>query len=407
MSVGTDTPMSRTARGGSPSKPLRVGVAGLGVAASQILPAFKNASTYVLTAGADNRHEARTAFEREHGVGTVASVDELCRRDDVDAVWIATPNTLHAEHTVAAARAGKHVICEKPMAVTLDECDRMIRAAADNKVLLLQGHSKIYQDALRKMREIIKSGRLGRVIQIQSANFNDWLQRPRLPPELDVKQGGGIVYRQGPHMVDIVRYLGGGLVKRVVGTAGKADPYFDAYGHFNALLEFADGAAATLCFNGYGYFDVTELTWDIGESGFKQAEGRRFPTGKPRLKGAADPKGKVEGAEARKVKPEEASKGERFQPFFGLTVVACERGVIRQSPHGIYVYTEAGKEEILSPPGRGRDAELRELANALAERRAPFPDGHWGKATLEVCLAVMACSQDGKPRDMSFQVPAP
>lgn len=389
------------------AKKLRVGVAGLGVAASQILPAFKGSAAYALVAGADNRAEARDAFTREHERPAVATIEELCARDDIDAIWISTPNTLHAEHTVAAARAGKHVICEKPMAVTLEECDRMIQAAADNNVVLLQGHSKIYQAPMRMMRDVVRSGRLGRVLQIQSSNFNDWLQRPRLAPELDTRQGGGIVYRQGPHMVDIVRFMGGGLVKRVIGVAGKADPHFDAYGHFSAMLEFVDGAVATLTFNGYGYFDVTELTWDVGESGFKQNAARRFPNGKPRLTGAADPKGKVEGAEVRKVKPEEAAKEERFQPFFGLTLVACERGAIRQSPNGLFVYSEAGREEILCPSGRGRDSELRELSDAIATRRPGFPDGRWGKATLEVCLAIMESARDGQPRDMQFQIPAP
>ncbi len=392
---------------GAAAKKLRVGVAGLGVAASQILPAFKDSAAYALVAGADNRADARDAFAREHDRPAVATIEELCARDDIDAIWISTPNTLHAEHTVAAARAGKHVICEKPMAVTLEECDRMIQAAADNNVLLLQGHSKIYQAPMRMMRDVVRGGRLGRVLQIQSSNFNDWLQRPRLAPELDTRQGGGIVYRQGPHMVDIVRFMGGGLVKRVVGVAGKADPHFDAYGHFSAMLEFVDGAVATLTFNGYGYFDVTELTWDVGESGFKQNAARRFPNGKPRLTGPADPKGKVEGAEVRKVKPEEAAKEERFQPFFGLTLVACERGAIRQSPNGLFVYSEAGREEILCPPGRGRDAELRELSDAIAARRPGFPDGRWGKATLEVCLAIMDSARDGRPRDMQFQIPAP
>lgn len=404
--MSKDTGMPRAPRDAAAGK-LRVGVAGLGVAASQILPAFKDSEAYALVAGADNRPAAREAFTHEYGCPTVESVDALCARDDVDAIWIATPNTLHAEHTVAAARAGKHVICEKPMAVTLEECDRMIQAAADNNVRLLQGHSKIYQAPMRIMRDIVRSGRIGRVLQIQSGNFNDWLQRPRLAPELDTRQGGGIVYRQGPHMVDIVRFMGGGLVKRVIGVAGKADPHFDAYGHFSAMLEFVDGAVATLTFNGYGYFDVTELTWDVGESGYKQNAARRFPNGKPRLTGPADPQGKVEGADARKVKPAEAAKAERFQPFFGLTIVAGERGAIRQSPHGLYLYTEAGREEITCPPGRGRDSELRELSAAIADGRPGFPDGRWGKATLEVCLAIMDSARDGRPREMQFQIAAP
>lgn len=388
------------------AKRLRVGIAGLGVAANQILPAFKDGAPYDLVAGADTRPEARAEFERRYGRETVSSVRTLCKRDDVDAVWIATPNTRHAEHAVCAAMAGKHIICEKPMAVNLRQCDRMIEAAEANKVIYLQGHSKIYQAPMKMMRDIIRSGRLGAVVQIQSTNFNDWLQRPRLAGELDTKQGGGIVYRQGPHMVDIVRFLGGGMVKTVRGVTGRADKHFDTEGHFSALLEFDHGAVATLTFNGYGYFDVTELTWDIGESGFKQTGGRKFPR-KPRLTGPADPTRKTEGAEARKVTGAEAQAEKRHQPFFGLNIVTCERGAIRQSPDGLYVYTEDGREEVLCPPGAGRDAELRELADALASGRPGFPDGRWGKATLEVCLAIMASSKDGRVRKLHHQVIAP
>ncbi|MDX1484850.1 MAG: Gfo/Idh/MocA family oxidoreductase [Alphaproteobacteria bacterium] len=392
---------ARTPRAG---RQLRVGVAGLGVASSQVLPAFGDAKPYVLAGGADNRPEARAAFAEAYDRPVFASVAELCARDDVDAVWISTPNTLHAEHAICAARNGKHVICEKPMAVTLRQCDRMISAARDHGVQFLQGHSKIFQAPMKAIREVVRSGRLGRVIQISAFNSNDWLQRPRLAPELDTTKGGGLVYRQGPHMVDIVRFIGGGMVESVRGVTGRADPHFDTEGHFNALLTFEDGAAATLAFNGYGYFDVTELTWNIGESGMVQTAGRRFPR-KPRLTGPADTEEKAAVAHQRT--PRRGRRSERRQPFFGLTVVACERGMIRQSPDGIYVYTEDGREEIPCPKGHGREFELLELRDALDHGRGVFPDGTWGKATLEVCLAIMASSKDGRTRRMRHQVPAP
>ena len=383
---------------------LRIGIAGLGVASTQVLPAFSADGPYRLAAGADVRAEAREAFERDYGKPSVDSVEALCARDDVDAVWISTPNVLHAEHAVCAAKNGKHVICEKPMAVNLRECDRMIRAAADNGVHFLQGHSKIYQAPIKKIREVIKSGRLGRVIQIHSLNANDWLQRPRLAPELDTNKGGGLVYRQGPHMVDIVRFLGGGMVRTVRGVAGRADKHFDTEGHFSALMEFDGGAVATMTFNGYGYFDVTELTWDIGESGYIQSGGRKFSSS-PRLTGPADPQGKSEGAAARMVG--RGDRGAKRQPFFGLTVVSCERGMIRQSPDGIYVYSEDGREEIPCEASHGRADELKELSDAVAEGRPAFPDGRWGKATLEVCLAVLGSSKDGRTRRLRHQVPSP
>lgn len=388
------------------AKPLRVGIAGLGVAATQVLPAFEGSQRFQLAAGADIRSDVRSAFEGRYQRPTVASVEELADREDVDVVWIATPNTLHAAHTVAAAERGKHVICEKPIAVTLDECDLMIEAAERNGVRFLQGHSKIYQAPMREMREVVKSGRLGKVLQIQSTNYNDWLQRPRLAAELDAGQGGGIVYRQGPHMVDIVRYLGGGLVRNVRGTAGFGDPNFEAYGHFNALLEFEDGAAASLTFNGYGFFDVTELTWGLGESGYPQSGARRFPGYRPRLTGPADAERKSTVAEQRNTDGK-ADPAQRRQPFFGLTIVFCEHGVIRQSEDGLFVYTEDGREEIPCGASGAREAELTELGDALRENRPVFPDGRWGKATLEVCLAIMESGRTGSNVDMTAQVPAP
>ena len=233
-------------------------------------------------------------------------------------------------------------------------------------------------------------------------NYNDWLQRPRLAPELDTTKGGGIVYRQGPHLVDIVRYLGGGLVETVRGVTGRADKHFNTEGHFSSLLQFEDGAAATLTMNGYGYFDVTELTWHIGESGHVQTNKRNFPR-KPRLTGPANTEQKASVAHDRS----DFAQSERKQPFFGLTVVACEYGVIRQSPDGVYVYTEDGKEEVLSHGGHGRESELAELTAAIVEKRDTFPDGYWGKATLEVCLGMMESSKDGRIRKMRHQVPVP
>lgn len=385
---------------------LRVGIAGLGVASTQVLPAFHNNTRFALAAGADIREDVRAEFAARYGRPALASVGDLAARDDVDVIWIATPNTLHAEHTVIAAERGKHVICEKPIAVTLAECDRMIKVAADNGVRFLQGHSKIYQAPMRKMREIIKSGRLGRVLQIQSSNYNDWLQRPRLAAELDVQKGGGIVYRQGPHMVDIVRFLGGGLVKSVRGIAGRGDQNFDTYGHFSALLEFEAGTVATLTFNGYGLFDVTELTWEIGESGFPQSGARRFPGYRERLKGPADAERKSNVAQQRN-SDGKADRSQRRQPFFGLTIVFCESGVIRQSPDGLFIYTEGGREEISCGESGAREAELVELADALKAGRPVFPDGQWGKATLEVCLAIMESGRTCKEIKMSAQVPAP
>lgn len=353
-----------------------------------------------LAAAADIRPDALAGFEQRYGGKCFASVAELCASGTIDAVWIATPNTCHADHTVTAAEHGLHVIVEKPMAVTLAEADRMIAAAARHKVKLVQGHSKIYGSAIRKMREIVASGELGEVIQITSLNFNDWLQRPRLASEVDTRIGGGVCFRQGPHQVDIVRYLAGGLAQSVRAVTGRADKHFATEGDYTALLSFANGARATLAFNGYGFFDSAELTWGIGEGGKRLGDPARALRPE-RLAGPVDAQTKYANP---RTSEERAVRERAEQSFFGLTIVACERGVIRQSPQGLYVYTQDGRAEIACTPDEGRSAELTELAAAVAQDRPAFPDGRWGKATLEVCIAMLQSSSEDREIALAHQI---
>jgi phthalate 4,5-cis-dihydrodiol dehydrogenase len=380
--------------------PLRIGLAGLGAASKQVLEAFPRADGVVLGAGADFSADARELFAQQHRLPVFAEVEAMCRSPHVDAVWVATPNRWHAAHSIIAAENGKHVLCEKPLAVSLEECDRMIAAAKSAGVQLLAAHSKIFDTPIEAMRRLIVEGRIGRVVQLNSLMFNDWLQRPRLAEEVDTAQAGGVVFRQGPHTVDILRYLGGGMVKSVRAVTGRWDPHFATEGNFAALLIFESGAVATIGFNGYGFFDSTELAWNIGVYGDQKEP---LAAKRPRRTGATT-------AEDKSANPA-FSKGERSgvkrMPFFGLTIVSGERGVIRQSPDGLYLYSDAGCEEIAVPPNPERAAELLELRGALREKRRVFPDGRWGAATLEVCLAILESAQSGREVILTRQVPVP
>jgi phthalate 4,5-cis-dihydrodiol dehydrogenase len=381
------------------SQLFKLGVAGLGNAGQAVLRDLSAVSEIALGAVADVREEALEACRVKNPLLEIyASVEAMCQSKTIDALWIATPNEFHAAHAVAAAHGGKHVVCEKPMALSLSECDRMIEAAAKNRVQLLM-HSKAGDPPIRKMREVITSGRLGRPIQINSWNYKGWLNNPRLPAELDSAKGGGVVFRQGSHQVDIVRSIGGGLIKSVRAVTGRWHPRFDTEGNYTAFLEFADGTPATLVFNGYGGFDMTELTWGIGEGGYPASE--RSPK-----------EVSVEGpvsAVAKYAEPSRAERrqrdGARRQPFFGLTLVSCEKGDIRQSPDGLYLYTEQGREELTCSPFMDRAGELRRLYEAATQSRPEFADGKWGKATLEVLLAIIQSSKERREIALAHQVP--
>jgi phthalate 4,5-cis-dihydrodiol dehydrogenase len=386
---------------------VRVGVVGLGIAIRQVLHCFFEVEGVRLTAVADVRPEALEQFRARFGVQTFSDPRAMCEQGDVDAVWVATPNHLHAEHTILAAEHGKHVICEKPMAVTLDEAHRMVEVVERNGVKYVQGHSRIYRPYLRKMGEIIASGRLGRVIQVNSWMYNDWLRRPVMAAEVDERHGGGVVYRQGPHQMDVVRYLAGGLIRSVRASAGRWQPAFDIEGNYSAFLDFEDGATALVSFNGYGHLEIAELTWNVGEGGWPVSEQRLWGA-RPRPTGPvnaaekyASPDYGIDALEQR------LSKAAPYQDFFGLTVVSCERGDIRQSPDGLYVYTEDGREEIPLSPRALRAGELQELVSSIQEERPPFPDARWGRASLEACLAILQSSRERREVMLAYQVPSP
>jgi predicted dehydrogenase len=374
-----------------------------------------------VTAAADARKVAREKFSEDFGGAAYESVEELCRSAHVDALYIATPHDLHARHTIAAAENRKHVIVEKPMALTIDECDRMNAAAEKYGVKLLCGHTHSLDPAIRKMREIIRSGELGRVRMIHTWNYNDFMVRPYTNRDLEASRG--VVLNQGPHQIDIVRLLGGGMVRSVRAMTGRWDASRPEGAHV-CYLEFEDGVPATVVYNGYGFFDTAELYGWVGEGGYirhpdTNAHARRS------FKKIEGP-GREEKLEALKEKLrygarsvregpvahgwpglDEAQQDRKHQKFFGLTLVSCEKGDMRQSADGILIYGENGKREVPIEKGVvGRQAEVAELYEAVTKGRPIFHDGRWGEATLEVCLGILQSAAERREIMMARQVPA-
>ena len=390
---------------------LRLGIAGLGVASTQILPPLANLPYVKIAAAADTRGDALAKFRESYRGEAFTSIDALCGNSGVDAVYIATPNSLHAEHAITAAKHGKHIIVEKPMAMTLAECDAMNEAADKYGVKLLCGHTHSFDPPIRKIREIVKSGEFGKLCMINTWNFNEFMYRPRMKHELAMSRG--VVLNQGPHHVDIVRLIGGGMVRSVRAMTGIWDKARQWEGSYTCYLEFEDGTPATLVYSGYGFFDTAELFSWVGEGGQhrtpdtnldvrKKLRQVRTPEEEEQLKEGMRFGGKREGEFSH------VWTGQRKQPFFGFTLVSCEKGDIRQTPDGLRIYGETEQREIVLPAGsRGREAEVEELYNAVVHKRPVFHDGRWGAATLEVCLAMLESAEMRKEVFLSHQVPSP
>ena len=172
---------------------LRLGVAGLGRAFSVMLPTFTGDPRVTLVAGADTRADARQRFSADFSARSYAAIEDLCTDPDVEAVYIATPHQDHAQHATLAAQHGKHLLIEKPMALTLDACSRIIEVAERAGVHVIVGHSHSFNAPVLRLRALAEGGDFGRVRMINAFNYTDYLYRPRRPEELDTAKGGGII----------------------------------------------------------------------------------------------------------------------------------------------------------------------------------------------------------------------
>ena len=180
----------------SPDRKLRMGVAGLGRAFAVMAPTFTADPRVALVAAADPREEARRRFAADFAGKSYARVEDLCADPAVEIVYVATPHQFHATHAVLAAEHGKHLLIEKPLALTLEDCDAIIAAAARAGVRLVVGHSHSFDAPILRLRKLVNSGLFGPVRMIAAFNYTDYLYRPRRPEELDTAQGGGAVFNQ-------------------------------------------------------------------------------------------------------------------------------------------------------------------------------------------------------------------
>jgi phthalate 4,5-cis-dihydrodiol dehydrogenase len=387
----------------STSRKIRLGLVGLGAAGRAFLPAALAHPHFELTAIAEPDERVRSEIAGQTGTTAFADLPAMLTGAELDAIYIGTPTELHDQHAALAFAARKHVLTEKPMAPSLERAQAMVSRAEQAGVLMLVGHSHSYDLPIQAMRGIIGSGELGRVRMIQNWCFTDWVYRPRRPDELDTDQGGGVIYRQGAHQFDIIRLLGGGLLKSVRAVTFDWDAQRKTVGAHVVLLQFTDGTAATAVYNGYGYLMSSELCFDVGEWGLPQGEDQR-PAATARMTSSPADELAAKRERAKNAIPAQAP----FQPFFGLTVVSCERGDLRQSPRGLFVYTNEGRKEIVLPTDRSpRALVLDEFADAILGKAPAIHDGRWGLASLEVSAAAISSARDGQEIELRYQVAAP
>ena len=321
---------------------IRVALIGCGGMGKSLIGQLITVEGAALVAGADPVEEACQAFTEEYGVPTYCCPDELFAAVELDAVVVAPPNDSHAPTTIAAAEAGKHVFCEKPMALTLADCQAMIDACAQANVKLQIGQVLRYLPDFRRALEIIEAGDLGQPMHGMIYRYG----APR-------QAWGGATWRDDPtrvghnlfevsvHEIDYARCLFGKPVA-ITGYDTSFDPDSPLWARATtALIEFEGGAVCTLTEGSFSAFGRSEVEISGTEGSIRFHWGKDF-----------------------------AYKSLTGKPDF-----------------------EATGSEIADGVENGVRREVREWIEAIANDTPPTIPGEEGMANIEVVLAILKSSK--------------
>jgi len=246
---------------------LNIGIIGAGSYGAQHAAAIAELPEVRLVAACRTNRAALDEFVAQFGGRGYLDHRDLLADPDVEAVVIATPHHLHTGIAVEAARAGKHILLEKPMAPTLEECDRIIATAAESGVTLMVGHQNHFVPAYRQAKAILESGEMGEVVLGVSTMSKYWFEPNRREWHLNRATGGGMWMTAGIHCLDRLTWLIGSPVQQV--SAQLSTRFHDQQADDAGLifLRYADGAAGTVVSVGYATGapkHLTELTCTRG-----------------------------------------------------------------------------------------------------------------------------------------------
>jgi predicted dehydrogenase len=228
---------------------VRFGILGFGLhAAKRVMAGFALANNCRVSAlSRRNKTKAQQSAEQFNIPLAFDSAEDMCRSPEVDAVFITTPNSCHLGDVLLAARCGKPILCEKPMAVNADECRQMVEAARKAKVLLGIAHVFRFEESTHRLRDRVAAGQIGQPVFARSefsfpglhGHARSWINDPAIA-------GGGPIADVGVHSIDTLRFI---LQDEVVNVAARGT-YDEKFGELETAaaltLEFSKGTLATV-----------------------------------------------------------------------------------------------------------------------------------------------------------------
>jgi glucose-fructose oxidoreductase len=336
-----------------PGKRLGYAIVGLGqFALNQIIPSFaesKSSKLVALVSG--NRQKAEQVADR-YGVDRkniygYDTFDNIANNDEIDIVYIILPNALHAEYTVRAFKAGKHVLCEKPMAVTVEECETMIRAGREAGRKLMIAYRAQYEPYNLEAIRMSRAGELGTIRLVTSDHGR--ILDPKVPADqwrmIRSLAGGGSLYDIGIYSLQAARYITGEEPVEVSGhiSSDASDPRFREIEDLVTFqLRFPSGILANL------------------SSSYSTSSIKRIQVFGSKASLVLDP----------------ATEYER---------------------HQMMVKTEKEERRVQIPEGNQFANEMDHMVEAVLENREPKTPGEEGLRDVRIMQAVYRAAENGKP----------
>ena len=227
----------------------KVAIIGCGTIGKLHAKAYRDAKEIQLAAGVDNRPEVAETFAKEFGVASFTRLEDVLAHDDIDFIDICTPSGMHADAAIAAARAGKHCLCEKPLDITPQRCDKMIAAFEKSRTTLGGVFQHRFADDVRQTKTAIDTGRFGR-ITLATCSTPWWRTQEyydsgawRGTWKFD---GGGALMNQSIHAIDLLVWLAGPIKTVTARTALLAHERIEVEDVAVAVCEFESGALGVI-----------------------------------------------------------------------------------------------------------------------------------------------------------------
>jgi predicted dehydrogenase len=255
--LGTLALTAHLAPAQAPQKKIRYAVIGLGRIAGHFMPATRATTNSEVTAVVSGHPDKAKAIAAQYNIPassiyTYENFDEIAKNPNVDAVYVALPNSMHAEYTIRSAKAGKHVLCEKPMATNVADCEKMIAACKAANVKLMIAYRCHYEATNLKAVKMIRDGELGQVQAIESAfGFNCAPGEWRLSKTM---AGGGPLFDVGIYSLNACRYLTGEEPEHIAAYASTIDHdgrFKEVEENVSWTMRFPSGIVAS-CATSYG-----------------------------------------------------------------------------------------------------------------------------------------------------------